>query len=113
MFAYEIFVLDQGSLERLKNHPGPAQRFRKGVALEQLIVCENQTPRFTVEHRRSFEDLSLFIIGRWIPESIGGKVERIFHGKLADKIVNKSVHAQAHSLRFTQAALLHVKNLLR
>jgi len=31
---------------------------------------------------------------------------------LADKIVNKSVHAKAHGLRFTQAALLHVKNLL-
>jgi len=70
MFAHEIFVLDQRSLERLKNHSGPAQRFRKGVALEELIVCENQTPRFAVEHRRSFEDLSLFIIGRWIPESI-------------------------------------------
>jgi len=70
MFTYEIFVLDQRSLKRLKNHSGPAQRFRKGVALEELIVCENQTPRFAVEHCRSFEDFSLFITGRCIPESI-------------------------------------------
>ena len=70
MFAHEIFVLDQRSLKRLKNHSGPAQRFRKGVALEELIVCENQTPRFAVEHRRSFEDFSLFIIGQRIPEPI-------------------------------------------
>ena len=40
------------------------------------------------------------------------ELDRIFHRKLADKIVNKSVHAQAHGLRFTQAALLHVKDLV-
>src|SRR6266480_5699571 len=46
MFSDEIFVLDQRSLERLKNYTGFAERFRKGVTLEQLIVGENQTPRF-------------------------------------------------------------------
>src|SRR5216110_2595790 len=40
------------------------------------------------------------------------ELDRILHRKLADEIVNKSVHAQAHGLRFTQAALLHVKDLL-
>ena len=38
MFAHQIFVLDQRSLKRLKNHSGPSQRFRNGVALEKLIV---------------------------------------------------------------------------
>src|SRR5437762_3401855 len=40
------------------------------------------------------------------------ELDRILHRKLADEIVNKSVNAQAHGLRFTQAALLHVKDLL-
>src|SRR5207253_9337834 len=40
------------------------------------------------------------------------ELDRILHRKLADEIVNKSVNAQAHGLRFTQAALLHVKDLV-
>src|SRR5205814_4619454 len=38
---------------------------------------------------------------------------RIFHRKLADEVVDKAVYAQAHRLRFGQAALLHVENLFR
>ena len=41
------------------------------------------------------------------------ELDRIFHRKLADQIVDESVHAQAHGLCFTEAALLHVKDLLR
>src|SRR6266853_6041443 len=81
MFAHEIFVLDQSSLERLKNNTSPAQRFRKGIALEQLIVRENQTPRFAVEHRRSLQDFSLLIVRRCITESIGRKIKGIDVGK--------------------------------
>src|SRR5205814_6791482 len=40
------------------------------------------------------------------------ELDRILHRKLTDEIVNKSVHAQAHGLRFAQPALLHVKDLL-
>src|SRR5207249_1233317 len=40
------------------------------------------------------------------------ELDRILHRKLADEIVDESVHAQAHGLCFTQAALLHVKDLL-
>src|SRR5438128_2947684 len=40
------------------------------------------------------------------------ELDRILHRKLADEIINKSVHAQAHGLCFTQAALLQVKDLL-
>src|SRR5947208_11106328 len=40
------------------------------------------------------------------------ELDRILHRKLADEIINKSVYAQAHGLCFTQAALLHVKDLL-
>src|SRR5205807_3790542 len=81
MFAHEIFVLDQSSLERLKNNTSPAQRFRKGVTLEQLIVRENQTPRFAIERRRSFKDFDLLIVGRCITQSIGRKIERTDVGK--------------------------------
>src|ERR1041385_2676174 len=38
--------------------------------------------------------------------------DRVFHRKLPNEIVNESVHAQAHRLRFSEAALLHVKDLL-
>src|SRR6184192_2240218 len=81
MFAHEIFVLDQSSLERLKNNTSPAQRFRKGVALEQLIVRKNQAPRFSVEHGRAFQNFDLLIVGRCICKSIGRKIERIDVGK--------------------------------
>src|SRR6266487_1672254 len=81
MFTHEIFVLDQRSLERLKNDTGFAERFRKGVTLEQLIIRENQTPGFSVEHRRSFEDFGLLIVGRCVAESIGRKIECIDVGK--------------------------------
>ena len=40
------------------------------------------------------------------------ELDAVFHRELADEIVDETVHAQAHGLRFTQAALLHVKNLL-
>src|SRR6266446_1173902 len=39
------------------------------------------------------------------------QLNRVFHRKLADEIVDESVHAQAHRLRFAQAALLHIKDL--
>ena len=41
------------------------------------------------------------------------ELDRILHRKLANEVVNESIHAQAHGLRFTEAALLHVKDLLR
>src|SRR5207248_11557627 len=69
MFAHEIFVLDQSALQRLKNYSGFAERFRKGIALEQLIVRKNQTPRLSVEHGGAFQDFDLPIVGRWICES--------------------------------------------
>src|ERR1700736_5288467 len=37
--------------------------------------------------------------------------DRVFHRKLADEIVNKAVHAQAHRLGFAQTSLLHVEDL--
>src|SRR5947208_472036 len=40
------------------------------------------------------------------------ELDRILHRKLADEIVDESVHTQTHGLRFTQAALLHIKDLL-
>ena len=40
------------------------------------------------------------------------ELDRILHRKLANQIVDESVHAQAHGLRFTEAALLHVKDLI-
>ena len=40
------------------------------------------------------------------------QLDAVFHRELADEIVHESVHAQAHGLRFGQAALLHVKDLL-
>src|SRR5438477_2059059 len=39
------------------------------------------------------------------------QLDRIFHRKLADEIVDEAVDAQAHRLRFGQTALLHVENL--
>src|SRR5207302_7892255 len=39
------------------------------------------------------------------------QLDRVFHRKLADEIVNKAVYAQAHRLRFAQASLLHVEDL--
>src|ERR1700704_4385544 len=39
------------------------------------------------------------------------ELDAVFHGELADEIVDKAVDAQAHGLRFGQAALLHVKDL--
>src|SRR4051812_33837575 len=38
------------------------------------------------------------------------QLDAVFHGELADQVVNESVHAQAHGLRLTQPALLHVEN---
>ena len=49
IFTHEVLVLDQRAFQRLKNHPGLAQRFWKCVALEQLIVGKNQTPGFAIE----------------------------------------------------------------
>src|SRR6266853_5167997 len=40
------------------------------------------------------------------------ELDRVLHRKLADEIVDESVHAQTHGLGFTQAALLHVKDLV-
>ena len=40
------------------------------------------------------------------------ELDAVFHRELADEIVDESVDAQAHGLRFAQAALLHVENLL-
>src|SRR5205085_7918550 len=37
--------------------------------------------------------------------------DRIFHRKLADEVVHKTVYAQTHRLCFAQASLLHVENL--
>src|SRR5206468_7936861 len=67
-----------------------AQRFRKGVTVEQLIVRKNQTPRFAVEHRRSFQDFGVLIIGRRIAESIGRKIERTDVGKSPGLIFPRS-----------------------
>src|SRR4051812_6972976 len=39
------------------------------------------------------------------------QLHAVFHRKLADEIVHETVHAQAHRLRFGEAALLHVENL--
>src|SRR2546429_6054225 len=39
------------------------------------------------------------------------ELDAVFHGELADEIVDESVYAQAHSLRFAQTALLHVEDL--
>ena len=41
------------------------------------------------------------------------ELDAVFHRKLADEIVDETVDAQAHRLRLGEAALLHVKNLLR
>src|SRR2546423_71941 len=40
------------------------------------------------------------------------QLHAVFHRELANEIVDESVHAQAHGLRFGQPALLHVKDLL-
>src|SRR3954453_2781636 len=39
------------------------------------------------------------------------KLDTVFHGELADEIVDETIHAQAHRLRLAQTSLLHVKNL--
>ena len=39
------------------------------------------------------------------------QLDAVFHRELADEIVDETVHAQAHGLRFGQAALLHVEDL--
>jgi len=39
------------------------------------------------------------------------QLDRVFHRKLADEIVDEPVHTQAHRLGFGQTALLHVKDL--
>src|SRR4249919_1368730 len=41
------------------------------------------------------------------------ELDAVFHGELADEIVDKTVYAQTHRLRLAEAALLHVENLLR
>src|SRR5206468_5059321 len=41
------------------------------------------------------------------------ELDAVFHRKLADEIVDKTVHAQTHGLRLAETALLHVENLLR
>src|SRR5205814_3544972 len=41
------------------------------------------------------------------------ELDAVFHRELANEIVDESVHAQAHRLRFGQPALLHIENLLR
>ena len=41
------------------------------------------------------------------------ELDAVFHRELADEIVDETVDAQAHRLRLGEAALLHVKNLLR
>ncbi len=40
------------------------------------------------------------------------QLDAVFHRELADQIVNETIHAQAHSLCFRQATLLHVEDLL-
>src|SRR5438046_4826898 len=40
------------------------------------------------------------------------ELDAVFHREVADEIVHEPVDAQAHGLRFAQAALLHVENLL-
>src|SRR5881227_2437001 len=41
------------------------------------------------------------------------ELDAVFHGELADEIVDETVHAQTHGLRLAETALLHVENLLR
>src|SRR5438128_9407215 len=40
------------------------------------------------------------------------ELDGVFHRELADEIVDETVDTQAHGLRFAQAALLHVEDLL-
>ena len=49
IFAEEIGMLRHGALERLKNHAALLQIFRNDIALDQLIVCENQPSRVLLE----------------------------------------------------------------
>ena len=51
MAPEQFLVLDHGALERLEDHAGLAELFRKHVALEQMIVGENQTAGGFVETR--------------------------------------------------------------
>src|SRR5581483_3780436 len=39
------------------------------------------------------------------------ELDTVFHGELADEIVDETIDAQAHRLRLAEAALLHVENL--
>src|SRR5262245_24437562 len=40
------------------------------------------------------------------------QLDAVFHRELADEVVDEAVHAEAHRLRFGEAALLHVEDLL-
>src|SRR5436309_3621839 len=40
------------------------------------------------------------------------ELDAVFHGELADEIVDETVHAQTHRLRLAETALLHIENLL-
>src|SRR5437016_5204764 len=41
------------------------------------------------------------------------QLDAVFHGELADEIVDETVNAQTHRLRLSEATLLHVENLIR
>src|ERR1043166_2376869 len=61
--------------------------------------------------------------GNWLPRRLADgafhlqldqpfQLDAVFHGELAYEIVDEPVHAQAHRLRLTETALLHIEDLL-
>ena len=61
IFPEQIGVLDHGPLERLKNHAALFQVFRNDVALDELIVGEDQPTRVL---RRGRGNTSEYCCGR-------------------------------------------------
>ena len=63
MAAEQILVLDHRPLERLEDHAGRAQLFRKHIALEQMVVGENQTARGFGQLGRTLEQVARIVVG--------------------------------------------------
>ena len=57
----------------------------------------------------SFVDLAYGAFHFHFDESF--EFDAVFHGELADEVVDEAVHAEAHGLGFTEAALAHVEDL--
>src|SRR5947207_6342989 len=86
MFLEEIGMVDHRPLERLKNHAALLQIFGNDIALDQLIVRENQTRRELVEAARVFENIFAIVIRQCPAEFERRQIEKVDIGKAPELI---------------------------